>query len=154
MTATTTTIPTLHCLCASLRRAARALTQTYEEALRPLGLRATQFTVLQVLELAGEVSQGKLGQILSMDSTTLTRTLRILSRHGWIEEHRGEDRRERLLRLSKGGRAKLQRATPVWERTQDRLGKQLGDERWSDLFKVTTEVAATAGNSKPETTED
>jgi len=66
-------------MCASFRRAARALTHLYDEALRPVGLRATQFTIMQVLSLAGEVSQGQLAQMLAMDSTTLTRTLQIMS---------------------------------------------------------------------------
>ena len=79
-------LPILPCMCASFRRASRALTQLYDEALRPVGLRATQFTILQTLSLAGEVSQGGLAQILAMDSTTLTRTLRIMGREGWIAE--------------------------------------------------------------------
>src|ERR1700682_4529095 len=95
--------PSLPCMCASLRRASRVLTQLYEEALRPTGLRATQFTVLQTLSLAGEVTQGELGQILAMDSTTLTRTLTIMSRHGWIAKRRGVDRREWRMRLSQAG---------------------------------------------------
>jgi DNA-binding MarR family transcriptional regulator len=70
---------------------------------RPLGLRGTQFTVLQSLSLAGEVTQGMLGQMLAMDSTTLTRTLEIMVRRGWIEKRRGEDRREWRIRLSKPG---------------------------------------------------
>src|SRR6202022_3057883 len=96
--------PSLPCMCASFRRASRALTQLYDQALRPVGLRATQFTILQELSLAGEVSQGGRAQILAMDSTTLTRTLRIMGREGWIAERRGADRRERLLRLAKAGR--------------------------------------------------
>jgi DNA-binding MarR family transcriptional regulator len=127
-------------MCASLRRASRALTQLYDEALRPLGLRATQFTILQALTLAGEVSQGELGQILAMDSTTLTRTLRIMSREGWIAERRGEDQRERLLRLAKGGRNQFNRALPSWEKAQAQLGRQLGDKRWHALMKLTNEV--------------
>ena len=71
-------IPMLPCMCATFRRSARAVTQHYDEALRPLGLRATQFTILQALSLTGEVSQGELGEILAMDSTTLTRTLEIM----------------------------------------------------------------------------
>jgi DNA-binding MarR family transcriptional regulator len=133
-------IPALPCMCASLRRASRALTQLYDEALRPLGLRATQFTILQSLTLAGEVSQGELGQILAMDSTTLTRTLRIMSREGWIAERRGEDQRERLLSLAKGGRNQFNRALPSWEKAQAQLGRQLGDKRWHALMKLTNEV--------------
>jgi len=94
----------LPCLCASFRRAARALTQLYDEALRPHGLRATQFTILQALSLTGEISQGNLGDLLVLDSTTLTRTLRLMRAQGWVEERRGKDRRERRLQLSAAGR--------------------------------------------------
>ena len=68
-------LPNLPCMCSSIRRASRALTQMYEQALRPLGLRSSQFTILQVLSRAGEVLQGQLGEMLAMDSTTLTRTV-------------------------------------------------------------------------------
>src|SRR5216683_808510 len=103
-------LPGLPCMCASFRRASRALTQLYDEALRPLGLRATQFTILQALSLAGEVSQGELGEMLAMDSTSLTRTLAIMQREGWISARRGKDRRERWVRLSSAGEMQLRRA--------------------------------------------
>lgn len=58
--------PTLPCMCASIRRASRAITQRYDEALRRLGLTITQFTILHALSLAGDVTQGRLGEILAM----------------------------------------------------------------------------------------
>jgi DNA-binding MarR family transcriptional regulator len=127
-------------MCASLRRTSRALSQLYEDALRPVGLRATQFTVLQTLSLAGEVTQGELGQILAMDSTTLTRTLTIMGRHGWITKRRGEDRREWRMRLSKAGEIKLKQALPHWEKAQTRLRRQLGEELSNNLMKLTHKV--------------
>ena len=139
-------LPALPCMCANVRRAARAITQLYEDALRPLGLRATQFTLLQALSIAGEISQGQLGEILAMDSTTLSRTLQLLLRRNWITEARGLDRRERLLRLSPAGRAQLQRATPAWNHAQARLRRQLGDERWRHLLQSTHEVANAIAN--------
>src|SRR5258708_31263265 len=90
-------LPDLPCMCASLRRTSRVVTQLYDEALRPLSLRATQFTVLQALSLAGEASQGALGQILPMDSTTLTHTLRIMGPEGWIAARPRDDRTPRFL---------------------------------------------------------
>jgi DNA-binding MarR family transcriptional regulator len=135
------TIPLL-CVCGSFRRAARALTQHYEAALRPLGLRATQFTLLQALSLAGEVSQGTLGEILAIDSTTLTRTLAIMERQGWIGSRPGEDRRERLLSLSKAGRAEYKRALPHWEKVQQELRARLGNTRWNELLNLTNQVTA------------
>jgi DNA-binding MarR family transcriptional regulator len=140
MNETLYSLPDLLCMCGNFRRASRALTQLYDDALRPVGLRATQFTILQVLSRTGEVSQGKLGQILAMDSTTLTRTLRIMGREGWIAERRGEDRRERWLRLAKAGRDQFNRALPPWEKAQAQLERQLGNKRWHDLLKLTNEV--------------
>jgi DNA-binding MarR family transcriptional regulator len=137
-------IPDLPCMCGTLRRTSRALTQLYENAIRPLGLRATQLTILQVLSRAGEVSQGQLGEMLAMDSTSLTRTLEIMVRHGWIAERRGADRRERCLRLAKGGETKLTRVLPVWEKVQSSLRSQLGDQAWNNLLQLTNQATNAA----------
>jgi len=133
-------LPALPCMCGSFRRTARALTQLYEEALRPLELRATQLTILQVLSRAGEVSQGRLGEMLAMDSTSLSRTLAIMVRQGWIRERPGKDRRERWLRLSRAGEAQERRALPVWEKVQLRLRRQLGEQAWNHLLLLTGQV--------------
>jgi DNA-binding MarR family transcriptional regulator len=85
-----------------------------------------------------------------MDSTTLTRTLGIMGRHGWIAERPGLDRRERLLHLSSGGEAQLKRALPIWERVQSRLRNQLGEQPWKNLLLLTnqvTDIANTLGES-------
>jgi DNA-binding MarR family transcriptional regulator len=128
-------------MCGSFRRTSRALTQSYEQALRPLGLRTTQFTILQVLARAGELSQGQLGEMLAMDSTTLTRTLEVMHRQGWIAQRRGEDRRQRFVRLAEGGKHQLDRAQPVWEQLQARLRHRLGQRTWDNLLQLTNEVA-------------
>lgn len=130
----------LPCLCAGLRRSARALTQLYEEALRPLGLRATQFTILQVLATTGELSQSRLAGMLALDVTTLTRTLEIMRRHGWIAGRPGEDRRWHFWRLAKPGESLLARALPVWEKQQSRLRRRLGSRRWQNLLDLATQV--------------
>jgi DNA-binding MarR family transcriptional regulator len=134
------TVPVLPCACASLRRAARATTHFYEEALRIAGLRVSQFTVMQVLTLVGDVNQGSLGKILAMDSTSLTRTLAILSREGWVTKQRGEDRREWRLRLTKSGVKKFQMALPYWEDAQTRMRQRLGENRWGELTELTNYV--------------
>jgi DNA-binding MarR family transcriptional regulator len=143
-------IPKLPCMCGSFRRTSRALTQLYENVLRPVGLRATQFTILQALTLAGEVTQKQLGEMLVMDSTTLSRTLRIMARERWITERRGADRRERWLGLAKGGEAKFKRALPAWDKLQSHLRRQLGEHAWKNLLETThqvTDLVATQGDS-------
>jgi DNA-binding MarR family transcriptional regulator len=134
-------LPALPCMCGNFRRAARTLTQLYDEALRPLGLRSTQFTILQALSLTGEATQGQLGELLAIDSTTLTRTLAILTRRGWISERPGEDRRERWLRLSAAGKARFHQALPAWENIQSSLRRRLGESPWKSLMQLTQQVS-------------
>ena len=120
----------------------------YEQALRPLGLRSSQFTILQVLSRAGEVSQGQLGEMLTMDSTTLTRTLDIMRRQGWVAERRGEDRRQRWLRLAKAGRTELDRALPVWEKVQSQVKRELGEQSWKQLFQLADQLTVLATSAR------
>lgn len=137
-------LPALPCACANLRRAARAVTQLYDRELRGTGLGVTQFTLLQALSRTGELSQGRLGDGLSIDSTTLTRTLANLRREGWIAVRTGADRRERLVSLTAAGRQQLKLSYPHWERAQERLRKILGDQRWEELGDLTHKVVRSA----------
>ena len=142
-------LPALACACASLRRAARAVTQGYEAELRSAGLRATQFTLLQALERTGTSAQGALGELLALDPTTLSRTLRPLERAGWIRTDRGSDRREVRWTLTAAGRRRLDRAIPAWERAQARLRARLRPELWALLVEDLAAVAAAARSPGP-----
>jgi len=137
-------LPALPCACASLRRAARAVTRSYETALRYTGLNPTQFTLLQALELRGPSPQGALGELLALDSTTLTRTLRPLQRAGWILAGAGADRRKLRWTLTPAGRRRLARALPAWRRAQARLRGRLGTAPWARLSADLAAVAAAA----------
>lgn len=135
------TLPAIPCMCGSLRRAARALTQVYQDQLRPFGLRSSQFTILQVISRTGELTQGRLGEILAMDSTSLTRTIAVMLRQGWLTQRRGEDRRERWIGMSRAGEKKLNDALPAWEKVQRRLRRQLGPQSSKQLMQLTQQLA-------------
>lgn len=137
-------LPALPCACANLRRAARAVTQAYEAALRGTGLRVTQCTLLQVLHLMGPRLQGELGDALAIDSTTLSRTLRPLAGAGWIRARRGKDRREVRWAITPAGTRRLLRALPAWERAQARLQERLRPEHWRMLLQDLAVVAGAA----------
>lgn len=135
----------LPCTCANLRRASRAVTQLYDQALRGSGLRITQFTLLQFLALLQKpVTQGALGTQLALDSTTLSRTLQPLVRARWIETTTRSDGRERWIELTPLGRRVLRRATPAWARVQHRLRAGLGGREWGALQGMLTRVAGAA----------
>jgi DNA-binding MarR family transcriptional regulator len=134
------TLPVLPCACANLRRTARAVTRMYNQELRATGLELTQFTLLMALNLTGETTQGNLGKLLALDTTSLTRMLRLLTKRGWIGVKTGDDRRQRLLRLTPSGRQKLQQSRPHWERAQTRLQRGLGEPSWSQIGGLLAEV--------------
>ena len=136
--------PDLGCACANLRRAARVITQLYDDALRDSGLRSTQFTLLQVLSLKGELTQGQLGQFLAIDSTTLTRTLGGLRRRGWIRSRPGIDRRERYWSLTRPGLRKVLQTRPSWQAVQQRVRKRVGSKRLASIFDDLTLMVTAA----------
>jgi DNA-binding MarR family transcriptional regulator len=131
----------LPCLCANMRRAARAITQVYDEALRPSGLRTSQFTLLQTLNLAPGISQKRLAGLLEIDSTTLTRTLGFLRRRGWFRSEVGEDRRELRLFLTAAGLEEYRRVVPYWQAAQRRLRKELGETGWKQVEGAALRIA-------------
>ena len=139
--------PVLPCACASLRRAARAVTQLYDEALRAGGLRATQFTLLQVLDRRGELTQGELGDLLVIDSTTLTRTLGPLASRGLLRARPGKDRRERIWSITPAGKRRLAGLMSAWEGAQKRLRDQLGENHWSHLLSDLAVVSGAASSA-------
>jgi DNA-binding MarR family transcriptional regulator len=137
---------TLPCACANLRRADRAVSQFYDAALRPSGLRITQFTLLQALTLAPRISQKQLAQLLEIDSTTLTRTLAPLRQKGWLRSAAGTDRRELRLSLTPAGRREYQRAMPYWQTAQKGLRRALGKNGWNQLIETAVRTAQAAGS--------
>ena len=132
------------CLCNALRQATRAVSRLYDEELHEVGLRTTQYSLLQRLRAAGEVRRRDLGGLTSLDETTLTRNLRPLIDSGWVAIRPGEDRREKLVRLTDAGAAKLQDARPAWERAQERLRSRLPEETWLSLLDLLPELAQLA----------
>lgn len=141
MNAPSSLVP-LPCLCANLRRAARAVTQLYDRALRPVGLRATQLTLLQALERGEGITPSRLGVQLAIDATTLSRTLQPLQRRGWIASASATDRRKRRLCLTPAGRRQLARAQKEWKRIQVRLRKRLGRGEWRRMMVALERVTA------------
>jgi DNA-binding MarR family transcriptional regulator len=121
------------CTCGNLRRAMRAVTQAYDAALQPSGLKATQFTVLVAIARIGRPPLTRLAEALVMDRTTLSRNLRPLERDGLVAIAAGGDRRTREIRLTPKGRKALERALPLWERVQARMRDGLGRRRWQGL---------------------
>ena len=132
------------CACANLRKAVRAVSQLYDDAFRPIGLRATQFGLLGATGMLGPLTINRLAEAIVMDRTTLTRNLRPLEKQGLLQIKSGKDRREREVSITRRGQVVLAKGYPLWKKAQGIVVKGLGQERVSRLLKDLSAVVAVA----------
>jgi DNA-binding MarR family transcriptional regulator len=118
------------CACHKIRMASRAVTRAYDDALRPVALRATQVSLLAAVALDGAMSITALAEAIGMDRSTLTRNLAPLEADGLLRVGGEGWRRSRTLAITAKGRARLEKAMPLWEAAQRRLRQELGGAQW------------------------
>jgi DNA-binding MarR family transcriptional regulator len=121
------------CACRRLRGAARAITRLYDDALRPTGLRTTQFTLLVAATLRGEATISDLADRLALERTSLTRELKLLEERGLVSVTEGEDRRARVVKVTTAGQRALAAAYPRWREAQARVLERTDQTAWGEL---------------------
>jgi DNA-binding MarR family transcriptional regulator len=131
---------TANCLCFNSRRAARAITRAFDRELRRHGIRATQFTLLALLELKGDLSIGALAEYLAVERTTLTRNLAIAEEMELVRVRAGDDARERIVTITPKGRTTLRKAFPTWRKVQAALTAEMGNQAAESLRRVARAV--------------
>jgi DNA-binding MarR family transcriptional regulator len=134
----------LPCACQNLRRVTRIVTRIYDGELRKAGIEITQFGLLTALATAGESNQKRLSAGFAMDSTTLTRTLALLLKEGWVQVKPGKDKRERVFSLTHAGKRKIAETQPHWERAEERLRHELGNAGWKNMKESVSKWTAAA----------
>ena len=133
------------CVCLRLRKASRLVTRTYDDFLRPVGLRSTQLPILAALSLTHSAPMSDLADQLVMDRTTLTRNLRPLKDRGLVELVAGEDRRTREVKLTIQGQAAVAKAIPLWDKAQGYAVEALGEGRWQGLHDSLSQLLSRPG---------
>lgn len=139
----------LPCYCGSIRQASRIVTQMYDHALKPSGLKITQFGILRLLSAYPALTTGAIAEALVMDSTTLTRTLKIIQDNKWIESAPGEDRRERRWTVTDAGKARLQQALPLWKDAQKAFAQLASDVDLDGLTNAVFQLVQKASPASP-----
>jgi DNA-binding MarR family transcriptional regulator len=125
------------CNCTALRKATRRVSQLYDSALEPCGLRATQRTILSHIARAGAPALGELAEALVMDRGALTHNLKPLQRDGMVKiSVDPQDRRNRLIALTAHGRTKLAESDALWARAQRRFEASFGMAKSASLRKA------------------
>jgi DNA-binding MarR family transcriptional regulator len=116
------------CIAVRLRLLNRVVTNLYDDALRPLGLKASQLNVLIVTAKLGLARPAQVCNLLQLDTTTLSRNLKRMQQKGWLEVVPEEDARLQPFRLTPRGRRLIEKAVPAWEEAQRQARALLGDE--------------------------
>jgi DNA-binding MarR family transcriptional regulator len=134
------------CTCGSLRKASRRISQFYDSALAPVGIKSTQFSILAEVErgsVGGPLSMCELATAMVMDRSTLGHNLRPLQRDALLSLRLAvSDRRKRHVALTRKGKATLRRARRLWRTAEGRFEKIFGKRHAADLRAVLLYIAA------------
>jgi DNA-binding MarR family transcriptional regulator len=135
------------CNCTALRKASRRVSQMYDGALAPCGLKSTQFSILSEIERHGDQSltMGKLADAMIMDRSTLGHNLRPLEHDGLISIVTCKaDRRWKQVVLTGKGRETYARAYSLWHEAQRHFEHSFGA---SEAVTLRTTLLGLAANS-------
>ncbi|MFD0066930.1 MarR family winged helix-turn-helix transcriptional regulator [Streptomyces sp. NPDC056637] len=128
----------------ALRKAARYLGATYDKALAPTGLRATQFSILQKLSTHEQITISSLAEMIAMDRTTLASNLKPLAREGLVTvEPSPTDRRARIVTLTPDGLARMTAALPYWRTVQSEFEESFGGDKAAQLRAALEDILDT-----------
>jgi DNA-binding MarR family transcriptional regulator len=137
--------PWAACTCGSLRKASRRISQFYDTALAPAGIKSTQFSILSEVErgsLAGPLTMCELASAMVMDRSTLGHNLRPLERDDLVVLRQAlHDRRKRYVELTAKGKSLLPRARQLWRRAENRFERIFGKDPAAELRAVLLDIA-------------
>ncbi|MBI3241248.1 MAG: winged helix-turn-helix transcriptional regulator [Chloroflexi bacterium] len=137
------------CVGFNTRRATRLVTQYYDKALAPTGLRSTQYSLLSGLSMLGEASMQDLAFVLAMDRTTLTRNLSPLLKKGLVKVSVGSDRRARPITVTPKGKTVLENAFPYWQKAQAHIVETLGEANWDQMMRGLHQISMIVEEGAP-----
>ena len=132
--------PGCACACTCLRRAARAVTQRYDEVFRRMGYRVTQVGILSALAEMGPVTVSRLAEETVTDRTTLTRNLQLLRKKDWVSWKSGKDKREHQVCMTQQGKRVLREIQPEWASVQREVIRRVGKKRFGRFMTDLSEM--------------
>jgi DNA-binding MarR family transcriptional regulator len=119
------------CVVLHVRMTARAVTRAYDEAMRPSGLKITQFVLLSALSSGSWRSVTELADRFALERSSLTRNLQLLAAEGLIEPVDCKGRAS-IYEVTAKGKAAIAAAIPYWKAAQERIERAFGAERWRE----------------------
>ena len=130
------------CIGTRVRLLNRVVTKSYDDSLRPFGLRTAQLTILVAISLMQTPTPTHIERQLSLDKSTVSRNVERMQRRGWVEFVPSEDGRSHYLKLTAKGEKLLGESATAWERAQKKVALLLGKEGITALSRILSAVGA------------
>lgn len=138
------------CIAGRTRLLNRLISGIFDDALRPVGMRNGQLTMLCMVGYLGRVKPHELQPLLQMDASTISRNLKRLKKKGWVKTAPAEDDRSHYVMLEPAGLEQVERAMPFWERAQERAEESLGAEGAESLNQASQAILDEIVRQAPE----
>jgi DNA-binding MarR family transcriptional regulator len=125
------------CLGFRARLLSRVITAVYDDALAEVGLKVSQFSVLNAVASREDTRPAELAKFLEMDESTLSRNVARMCTRGWLRLEPGEDdRRSHQITITDMGKALLRKSYPAWQQAQSQVAHKLGPDGVAALKSV------------------
>ena len=134
------------CLAVRVRLLGRAVTSLYDHALERHGVSIAQVNLMAALEKAGPCSPARIGEVLQLERSTVSRNLSLLMKHGWVEAVSANAKGVREVALTSSGRKKIEAVMPEWRRAQSEAAELLGAGGVKAVRALATNVGLPVGD--------
>jgi DNA-binding MarR family transcriptional regulator len=141
------------CYCTQFRRSANAITHIYDNALRPVGLKITQHSLLRALDRLEAATYNEIAAEVALDKTTISRNVKVLIDAGWVVTSPDEDARYKVAKLSPSGVRMLREAEPYWREAQQQVEREMKKYLKGPAKSVLLEALETLQGVEPADTE-
>ena len=135
------------CLAMRIRLLNRTVTNIFDDALRPLGVKVSQLNVLMVVAKRGPTSPGDVARQLNMEKSTLSRNVDRLRVRGWLKVSEGDSGRKQVLELGSAGRKLIEKSLPFWKKAQAQTEAMLGQRGARSIHRAANTVWAQLGRN-------
>ena len=133
------------CLAVRIRLLNRTVSNIYDDALRPLGVKVSQLNVLMVVAKLGPVSPGDVARRLNMEKSTVSRNVDRMRTRGWLKVSDGDSGRKQILELGSAGRKLIEKSVPLWKKAQAQTEAVLGQQGARSIHRAANTVWARLG---------
>ncbi len=135
-----TKIRARQCIAVRIRMLSRMITNIYDSAMNPFGIKLNQMSILSLVYLGGEVGYDTLCKRLKMEKSTASRNIERMRKQGWIEVVPAQDERRKLLKVTPTGEEILGKVHEAWEDAQTKTVSLLGEEGTEVLCNIANEI--------------